>query len=71
MEFEGVTITRHSNEKITDIIEGLSLDLYAVSPEEVEFQIQNNTEKAEEQIAAFVEAYNELILLLHRGIKAR
>lgn len=62
LDYEGVKITRSSNEKIDDLIEGLSLDLYAESEQPIEFQITNNTEKSEQQIEAFIEAYNELLV---------
>lgn len=58
---DGIEITRDTNEKIKDVIDGVSLTLLKETPAPVTFEVSAETNKGITMIREFVDAYNELI----------
>ena len=56
---DGSTVTRSTNE-LTDVIEGLSISLSAVSDEPITLKVQSDSSAVKTAITDFVEAYNAL-----------
>lgn len=61
LKMNGIEVTRSSNENITDIIQGASLNLHRPTSGPVEVTVQANTEEIKKKIMVWVEAYNELV----------
>lgn len=61
LKIDGIDISRKSNSNLSDIIEGVALNLLKVSPDNVETEILNDNDAAKKQVVAFVKAYNELL----------
>jgi flagellar hook-associated protein 2 len=61
LKIDGIDISRKSNSNLSDIIEGVSLNLLRTSPEKVETEILNDNDAAKKQVLSFVKAYNELL----------
>ncbi|HMR32200.1 MAG TPA: flagellar filament capping protein FliD [Geminicoccaceae bacterium] len=60
VEIDGVMLTRDSN-RITDAVDGLSLDLYRAEPgTTVTVEVGRSLAGVKEQVGAFVDAYNAL-----------
>ncbi|OPX88174.1 MAG: Flagellar hook-associated protein 2 [Pelotomaculum sp. PtaB.Bin104] len=60
IEYEGITITRATN-SISDVINGVTLNLVGESTTNVSLTIATDTTKASDAIKAFVEQYNSLM----------
>lgn len=69
VKVNGVEVSRSENKAITDIIQGLSLDLNRPTQGAVTVSIKNNTEEISAQIQEWVGAYNELMLFLRENSK--
>ncbi|MCB1138090.1 MAG: flagellar filament capping protein FliD, partial [Leptospiraceae bacterium] len=61
LKMNGIEITRSSNQNITDIIQGASLNLHRPTNGPVEVTVQANTEEIKKRILAWVESYNDLV----------
>lgn len=61
LTIDGVPIERKSNKGIKDVIEGVNLELYRVSNQELEVVIKKDGIKAKKHVETFVKAYNELL----------
>lgn len=58
-QVNGVTVNRDSNKNITDVIEGVSLNLHApTGGSTITLDIENNTDTAKDLIKDFIEKYN-------------
>ncbi|HEX7344314.1 MAG TPA: flagellar filament capping protein FliD [bacterium] len=60
-------IESDSNE-ITDVIQGITIQLNTTSATEVTISVTNDTDAAKEQIEAFVSAYNEVVGLINLNV---
>ncbi len=60
----GVPIERHTNQNITDIIQGVSLNLHNTTNQEVELKIEFDYQKILEKIREWVKSYNELMTFI-------
>ena len=58
---DGVEITRNTNEYITDVIEGVALNLLKPTEEPIEIDIQKDPNKGMDNIREWVKAYNDLM----------
>lgn len=56
---DGITVSKSTN-TITDLFEGVTLNLHSTSPAAVNLKIESNIEGLKERIKSFVSAYNEL-----------
>ncbi|HOO72137.1 MAG TPA: flagellar filament capping protein FliD [Spirochaetota bacterium] len=61
LNVDGIDIFRDKNKGITDIIEGVSLDLNRASPKNVSIDVKLDTETAMDRIKKFVESYNQYL----------
>lgn len=61
LKIDGIDISRKSNNNLSDIIEGVSLNLLKTSPDNIQTEILNDNESAKKQVLGFVKAYNELL----------
>jgi len=61
LKIDGIDISRKSNSNLSDIIDGVSVNLLKTSPDNVETEILNDNESAKKQVISFVKAYNELL----------
>ncbi len=64
LRVNGVEITRPKNREITDIIEGVSLNLNRVTRGPVEVNVRADTEKIVTKIHEWVDSYNKLLRFL-------
>ncbi len=60
----GAKVNRDSNKNLTDVIDGITLNLNAVSIAPVTLDIVNDTEGPKAAIQNFIEKYNEAVLVL-------
>ncbi|GIX40756.1 MAG: flagellar hook-associated protein 2 [Leptospiraceae bacterium] len=65
----GVEVVRSSNENLTDIIPGVSLNLHRVTNHEVELKVEYDITKIKEKIKEWVNAYNDLLLFIKENDK--
>jgi flagellar hook-associated protein 2 len=65
----GVEIERSSNENLSDLIPGVSLNLHKVTNYEVDLKVQYDISKIKEKIKEWVNAYNDLILFIKENDK--
>ena len=70
VKVNGVEVRRGENKSITDIIQGLSLDLNRRTQGPVTISVTTNTDEMSGQIKEWVAAYNELMLFLRENSKA-
>lgn len=63
MEINGLTATSASN-KVTDLIEGVTLDLKKVDTAPISIQVEGNKEALKEDVDKFIEAYNKVNSLI-------
>jgi len=61
LKVNGVEITRGENEKITDLIEGASLNLHKITQGTIVVETKANEEEIQNGISEWVKAYNELL----------
>lgn len=61
VEVDGIPVKRDDNNELTDVIEGVSLDLKRSSDEIVTINIDHDEGKAVDKIRDFVESYNTYI----------
>ncbi|MCB1165751.1 MAG: flagellar filament capping protein FliD [Leptospiraceae bacterium] len=61
LKMNGIEITRSSNENITDIIQGASLNLHRPTNGPVQITVKADSEEIKKKITAWVEAYNDLV----------
>jgi flagellar hook-associated protein 2 len=62
IKYEGINVTRDSN-SITDIIEGVTLNLLSVTASDVSLTISNDRSTLKTSIEDMVQSYNDLLLL--------
>ena len=67
MKVNGVEVRRSENKAITDVIQGLSLDLNRPTQGPVTVSISTNTDEISGQIQEWVASYNELMLFLREN----
>lgn len=67
LELDGIEIERDANRDLTDVINGLSLDLKRVADETVIINIDHDIEDTVQKIREFVESYNNYINI-HRKL---
>ncbi|MCR9144320.1 MAG: flagellar filament capping protein FliD [bacterium] len=67
IKVNGVEVRRSENKAITDVIQGLSLDLNRPTQGPVTVSISNNTDEITAQIQEWVASYNELMLFLREN----
>jgi len=67
LKVNGVEITRSQNEKITDIIEGVSLNLHQTTEGPVQLNIDINTDDILKKINDWIAAYNDLMKFLREN----
>lgn len=67
IKVNGVPVNRSQNKAITDVIQGLSLDLNRPTEGAVTVSISTNTEEITAQIQEWVASYNELMLFLREN----
>lgn len=70
LKIDGIDISRKSNSALTDIIEGVTLNLLKTSADNVETEILNDNEAAKKQVLSFVKAYNELLQFAEEAAKS-
>ena len=63
MEINGLTATSASN-KVTDLIEGVTLDLKKADTAPISIQVEGNKEALKEDVDKFIEAYNKVNSLI-------
>ena len=68
MEINGLTATSASN-KVTDLIEGVTLDLKKVDTAPISIQVEGNKEALKEDVDKFIEAYNKVNSLIAEETK--
>lgn len=61
LKIDGIDVSRKSNNNLSDIIEGVSLNLLKTSPDNIQTEILNDNDAAKKQVLGFVKAYNELL----------
>ena len=70
LKLNGIEINRDKNEEITDIFEGVSLNLLKTSNEEkVTLSIDSNLEEEVKLLEDFVQAYNKLLEYIKQTTK--
>lgn len=67
VKVNGIEVRRSQNKAITDMIEGLSLDLNRTTKGPVTINVETNTEDVVTQIKEWVDSYNELMLFLREN----
>ncbi|MEQ9367141.1 MAG: flagellar filament capping protein FliD [Leptospirales bacterium] len=67
IKVNGVEVRRSENKAITDVIQGLSLDLNRATQGPVTVSISTNTDEIAGQIQEWVASYNELMLFLREN----
>lgn len=65
----GVEVSRSSNNDLTDIIPGVSLNLHKTTSHEIELKVQYDFSKIKEKIKDWVNAYNDLMLFVKQNDK--
>lgn len=70
LKLEGVEVTRPTNDDITDIIKGASLNLRKKTTGAVVVTIQPDSEEIVKRIRDWVEAYNDLVKFCRENSKA-
>lgn len=70
LKVDGVEVTREGNEKLTDLIEGASIDLRRASKGPVSIFIEGDKEKSLDKVNEFIDAYNDLLVLVRDVSKA-
>lgn len=70
LKLDDIDIKRKSNNNLTDVLDGVTLNLMKAGSDVIEAEITNDNQKAKEQILAFVKAYNELLLFSDEAAKA-
>ncbi len=65
----GVEVYRSSNNDLTDIIPGVSLNLHKITSKEVELKVEYDISKIKEKIKDWVNAYNDLLLFIKQNDK--
>lgn len=68
MSINGLTATSASN-KVTDLIEGVTLDLKKADPMPVSIEVDANKESLKEDVDAFIKAYNKVNSLIAEETK--
>ena len=68
MEINGLTATSASN-KVTDLIEGVTLDLKKTDTAPISIQVEGNKEALKEDVDKFIEAYNKVNSLIAEETK--
>ena len=61
LKIDGIEVERDKNEGLTDLIEGVTLNINGTSKRPVSVSVSPDTEKALETITGFVEAYNKYL----------
>jgi flagellar hook-associated protein 2 len=69
LKVNGVEIKRPTNDKITDIIEGVSLNLHQTTNGPVTLNIDVNSDDIIEKINAWIQAHNELMKFMRENSK--
>ena len=64
IRINGIEITRPQNNHLTDVIDGVSLNLHRVTEKPVNIKVKVNGEKITEKIKDWVEAHNDLLKFL-------
>ncbi len=67
VKVNGIEVRRSQNKAITDMIQGLSLDLNRTTKGPVTINVETNTEDVVTQIKEWVDTYNELMLFLREN----
>ncbi|MBE7438389.1 MAG: flagellar filament capping protein FliD [Spirochaetales bacterium] len=67
LKVNGVEITRSQNEKITDIMEGVSLNLHQTTQGPVQLKIDINSDDILKKINDWIAAYNDLMKFLREN----
>ncbi|MBX7058239.1 MAG: flagellar filament capping protein FliD [Leptospirales bacterium] len=70
LKINGVEVRRSENQKLTDVMQGVSLNLNRVTNGPVEVQIMVNAEEIMKQIVEWVKAYNELVVFCRDNSQA-
>lgn len=70
LKIDGIGISRKSNNNLSDIIEGVTLNLLKTSPDNVETEITNDNDAAKKQVLNFVKAYNDLLHFAEEAAKS-
>lgn len=68
MEINGLAATSATN-KVTDLIEGVTLELKKADTAPVSIQVESNTESLREDVDKFIEAYNKVNSLIAEETK--
>lgn len=63
----GIDMTR-SNNKIDDVVDGVTFELTGTSEKEVDLSLKNDTEKMKETIKDFVSQYNSLMSFINDSV---
>ena len=69
MLINGIQVSRSSNENLTDIIPGASLNLHRTTNYEVELKVEYDIQKIKDKIKEWVNNYNELLLFIKENDK--
>ncbi len=64
LKINGIEVQRNTNENITDLIQGVSLNLHKPTQGQVTLKIQSNVGQIKEKIKNWVTAYNELMTFI-------
>lgn len=70
LRINGVEVRRPDNQGITDVMQGVSLNLNRATRGPVQVQIDVNSDDIVKQITEWVQAYNELALFLRENAKS-
>ncbi|MDE1548291.1 flagellar filament capping protein FliD [Jeotgalibaca caeni] len=63
----GIPITRDSNQ-ITDVMDGVTLDLKAVTSEPIQVSVEDDLQKASDTVKAFVDQYNSTLKFIEEKL---
>lgn len=70
LKIDGINISRKGNNNLSDVIEGVSLNLLKTSNDNVETEILNDNDAAKKQVLGFVKAYNDLLHFAEEAAKS-
>lgn len=70
IKLNGVEITRPGNENLTDIMDGVKINLHRTTTKEEDLMVQADSDEIIKTINDWVKAYNELMAFLRENSKA-